>query len=86
MLAHVELEVGVQPAIRLPTHAVLREFELDYVFVLDERDRAQRVRVRTRPVPFRPDRTEILEGVEPGDRVVVSALDQLRVGLPVIAR
>lgn len=86
MLAHVELEVGVQSAIRLPAHAVLREFELDYVFVLDELDRARRVRVRTRPVPFRPDRVEVVEGVSPGDRVVVSALDQLRVGLPVIVR
>ena len=62
------------------------EFELDYVFVLDDQDRARRIRVRTRPVSFRPDLVEIREGVTPGDRVVVSALDQLRVGMPVIVR
>ena len=86
MLAHDERAVGVHSAIRLPAHAVLREFELVYVVVLDERDPARLVRVRTRPVPFRPDRVEVVEGVSPGDRVVVSALDQLRVGLPVIVR
>ncbi|MCP4906466.1 MAG: efflux RND transporter periplasmic adaptor subunit [bacterium] len=86
MLAHVLLEVGSTSAIRVPTHAVQHEFELDYVFVLDENDAAHRVRVTTRPVPFRPDRIEIREGLAEGDRVAVTAIEQLRNGMRVIAR
>lgn len=86
MLAHVELEVGRTPAIRLPATALLREFELDYLFLLDDADRARRVRVEAAPVPFRPDLVEIRAGVAPGDRVVISAIDQLRDGLGVIVR
>ena len=86
MLANVRLEVGGRPAIQLSSRAVLNEFELDYVFVLDEDDVARRVRVGTRPVPFRPDRVEIVRGLTEGDRVAVSAVAQLRTGLRVIAR
>jgi len=86
MLAHVLFEVGTVSAIRLPRRTVLHEFELDYVFVLDENDAARRVRVLTRPVAFRPDQIEVREGLADGDRVVVTALEQLRVGMHVIVR
>jgi membrane fusion protein (multidrug efflux system) len=86
MLAHVRLEVGNVAAIRVPSRAVLSEFELDYVFVLDEEGTAERRRIVTRPVPFRPDQVEILEGVVEGDWVATSAIRQLRSGLRVIAR
>lgn len=86
MLAQVLFEIGGSPAMRLPTRTVLHEFELDYVFVLDEHDAARRVRVTTRPVPFRPDQLEVLEGLAAGDRVVVSAVEQLRDGMRVLVR
>jgi membrane fusion protein, multidrug efflux system len=86
MLAQVQIEVGRASAIRLPSRSILHEFELDYVFVLDEDDVARRVRVDTRPVPFRPDQVEILSGLADDDRVVVTAIDQLRSGLRVIPR
>ncbi len=86
MLAHVLFEVGTASAIRLPTRAIQREFELDYVFVLDDNDAARRVRVSTRPVAFRPDRIEVREGLSDGDRVIVTAIEQLRIGMRVIVR
>lgn len=86
MLAHVRFEIGQAAAIRLPARAILREFELDYVYVLDAEDRATRARVATRPVPFRPDRVEITSGLDEGQRVIVTAVDQLRDGMRVLVR
>ena len=86
MLAHVQLEVGKTEAIRVPSRALIREFELDYVFVIEEGDVAKRVRVATRPVPFRPDRVEITSGLDAGARIAVNGVDQLRTGLRVIVR
>ena len=86
MLAHVRFEVGETAAIRLPTRSVLREFELDYVFVVDEGEVLRRVRVATRPVPFRPHHIEITKGLNENQRVAVSAISQLRDGMRVIPR
>ena len=86
MVAQVQFEVGRAAAIRLPARAVLDEFELQYVYVLDSQGRATRVRVSTRPVPFRPDRVEITDGIEDGAQVVVTAVDQLRTGMRVLVR
>lgn len=83
MLAHALLDIGTAPMMRLPAVAVQREFELDYVFVIDEADRAQRVRVATRPVAFRPDQIEVVEGLTDGARVAVSGVSQLRSGVVV---
>ena len=88
MLAFVELEVGRAVSMRVPARAVIREFELDYVFTLEVRPGSRealvrRRRVRTRPVPFRPDWVEIVKGLDDGARVAVSSLVQLREGLAV---
>ena len=85
MLAHARLEMGRAPAIRLPERALIREFELDYVFAIDTEGRARRLRVSTRPVPFRPDQVEVQAGLEEGQRVAVSGVSQLSEGLPVEA-
>jgi membrane fusion protein (multidrug efflux system) len=84
MLAHVGLAFGGESSIRVPSRAIVREFELDYVFVLDAGDAVRRVRVATRPVPFRPDQVEVRSGLEEGSRVVVSAVSQLRDGMRVL--
>lgn len=86
MLAHVRLEIGRAPALRVPARSVIREFELDYVFLVDEADVVRRARVNTRPVPFRPDLVEITRGIDEGDRVAINGVEQLRAGLRVIAR
>ncbi len=86
MLAHVRLEIGRAPALRVPARSVIREFELDYVFLVDEADVVRRARVDTRPVPFRPDLVEITRGIDEGARVAINGVEQLRAGLRVIAR
>ena len=63
--------------------AVQREFELDYLFVLEgdaSAAVAHRRRVKARPVPFRPGLIEVIEGLADGDRVAVSGVRQLREG------
>lgn len=86
MVARVELALGSAPSIRVPARALLHEFELDYVFVVDASDTARRVRIAAKPVPFRPDQVEVTEGLADGDRVVVSGLAPLRAGMRVRVR
>jgi membrane fusion protein (multidrug efflux system) len=86
MLAQIRFEIGTSLSIRVPARSVIHEFELDYVFVLDDENRVERVRVATRPVPFRTDQIEIREGVEEGDRVVTTAVTQLSGGMRVSVR
>jgi multidrug efflux pump subunit AcrA (membrane-fusion protein) len=86
MLATLELEFGKTVAIRLPARTIHHEFELDYLFVLDDEARVRRVRVNTRPVPFRPDQIEIRNGLTQGDRIVVSSVSKMRDGMRVLLR
>jgi membrane fusion protein (multidrug efflux system) len=88
MLAHVELEIGAAESMRVPSRAVVHEFELDYVFVLEASEipgesLVRRVRIDTRPVPFRPDWVEVVGGLEDGLDVAVSSITELRDGLRV---
>lgn len=90
MVGRIRLEIGdASPAIHVPRRAIQREFEIDYLFVL-ERDAAgvtaSRRRVVTRAVPFRPDLLEVMEGVEAGDLVAVSRVRELRTGQRVRVR
>ena len=76
--------------LRIPRRAIERQFELDYVYVLDrETDSgsiavASRRRVSVRPVPFRPDLMDVSEGLEPGDSIASSGLRDLRDGTRVV--
>ncbi len=87
MLGRVRLQLGEGvAAIRIPRSAAQSEFELSYVFVVEEVDgRSVVVRrpVSLRRVPFRPDLVEVLSGLQDGDRVAVSRIRELRDGLPV---
>lgn len=77
---------GDTPAIWIPRRAVQREFELDYVFVLEGEggtSLVSRRRVTTRPVPFRPGLLEVIEGLREGERLAVSGIRDLRDGMRV---
>jgi len=84
MLGQVRFSVGdSSPAIWIPRRALQREFELDYLFVLEgdsSTPLVERRRVKTRPVPFRPGLIEVIEGLGDGERVVVSGVRELREG------
>ena len=84
MLGKVRFSVGnSSPAIWIPRRALQREFELDYLFVLEgdsSTPLVERRRVKTRPVPFRPGLIEVIEGLGDGGRVVVSGVRELREG------
>ncbi|UCE87270.1 MAG: efflux RND transporter periplasmic adaptor subunit [Deltaproteobacteria bacterium] len=93
MLGRVRFELGdARPTLRVPRRAVLREFELDYVYTLepvDGEDGVALVRrrlVQTRPVPFRPDLVEVRSGLESGRQIAISGLRELREGLRVRVR
>ncbi len=84
MVGRVSLAAGEpRNVMLLPRRAAQREFELDYVFVLEPQDGAATVarrRVQTRPVPFRPDLLEVVSGLEEGDWVAISNLRELATG------
>ena len=84
MLGRVRFSVGgSSPSIWIPRRALQREFELDYVFVLEGESSApivSRRRVKTRPVPFRPGLIDVIEGLGDGERVAVSGVRELRAG------
>lgn len=87
MLGRVRLTLadGVE-AIRIPRRAAQSEFELAYVFVVEEVDGetvALRRPVSLRRVPFRPDLVEVVSGLRVGDRVAVSRIRELRDGIAV---
>jgi membrane fusion protein (multidrug efflux system) len=87
MVADAVFEIGaVASAIQIPRRASVREYELDYVYVLQSHNgvwQAQRRRVALRPVPFRPDLVEVVEGLDDGEQIAVSGLTELRDGLSV---
>jgi len=93
MLGTVRFQIGSpKPAIHIPRRAVRREFELDYVHVLEpvagqpERATAQRRRVATRNVPFRPDLRQVTKGLAEGEQIAISATGELRDGQVVLVR
>ena len=90
MLGRVRFELGEdRAAIRIPRAAAQSEFELSYVYVIQDVDGVEvtmRRRISTRRVPFRPDLLEVLSGLQEGDRVAVSRIRELRDGLPVRVR
>lgn len=93
MLATAHFELGdTQPVIRIPRSAVLREFEIDYVFVLGPAPNdpatsiVARRSIRARPVPFRPDLIEVESGLAAGERIALTGLKNLLDGAMAKAR
>ena len=87
--AHLRLAAS-GPSLRIPREAVRREFEIEYVFVVEPDEngwaRARRRRVVTRTVPFAPETVEVVTGLDEGDRVAVSGVRGLRDGVRVQVR
>ena len=93
MLGRVRFELGdSSPTLRIPRRAVYREFEVDYLYVLDRKDaiagqaRAVRRRVVVGSVAFRPDLLDVERGLEAGEWIAVSGIRELRDGLLVRVR
>jgi membrane fusion protein (multidrug efflux system) len=93
MLATVRFELGdARQTLRIPRRSVQREFDLEYLYVLEpskgdgSQATVRRRRVATRPVAFHPELLEVTEGVTAGQRVAVSGLRELRDGLLVRVR
>jgi membrane fusion protein (multidrug efflux system) len=92
MIATVILELG-EVALRMliPRDAGVDEFGLHSVFVIEVSGGeagfvARRRRVGVRPVPFRPGEFEVVSGLEPGERIALTGVRQLRDGEPVRLR
>ena len=94
MLGTVRFEIGDgRPAFWVPRRSVFSEFDLEYLYVLeaasadDPRDvRAERRRVTTRAVAFRPEWREVTSGLEGGERIATSDVRGLRDGMRVALR
>jgi multidrug efflux pump subunit AcrA (membrane-fusion protein) len=96
MLGTVRFELGdATRVLRIPSRCVVREFDLEYVFVLEpatseegvaEVAVAHRRRVTTRPVAFHPELLEVTRGLAAGERIVSGGLRELRDGLRVRVR
>jgi len=79
--ARVHLRTAVRPRMLVPFSALQRDREGEFVFRLDADDKAQPIRVRSGARIA--DRIELLEGVEPGDRIVSRGFLGLRPGAQV---
>jgi len=86
MVATVTLELAnAGERMLIPRDAAIDEFGLHSVFVVEAaevggNEVAKRRRVEVRPMPFRPAELEVVSGLEPGQRVVVSGARQLSDG------
>jgi RND family efflux transporter MFP subunit len=79
--ARVVLEY-LDPVIRVPAHAVWGDVDNQWIYRLED-GRAYRTEVVTRSLPN--GERAILEGIEPGDRIIVTPDRRIRDGMPVHA-
>ena len=84
MVATIALDLGT-PELRtlIPRESAVEEFGLRYVWVAQQEEDGlvvRRRRVGVRPLPFQPERLEVLTGLEAGESIVVSGARQLREG------
>lgn len=79
--ARATFTTGQRPAVMVPTSAVMRRGQLSTVFAVDAGGRAAMRAIRTGAESG--DATEVLAGVRPGDRVVISPPPSLTDGAAV---
>jgi multidrug efflux pump subunit AcrA (membrane-fusion protein) len=84
MVARATLELGSPSPVRaIPRDALVDQFGLHFVYVVVAEGAGHesvRKRVQVRDVPFRPAIVEVVAGVEDGDRIAVSGIQELRDG------
>lgn len=81
MMMNVAIENQPRLALSVPELAVIGEGESRFVYVVDERSRAQRVPVRTGA--RLAGRVEIVEGLRPGQRVITEGVVKVADDMPV---
>jgi membrane fusion protein (multidrug efflux system) len=91
MIAKVELDLGQgREALLVPREAVLDEFGLAFVYVVEpggpDGAVARRRRIEAKPVPFQPGDMEVTAGLSDGERIAVTQLRQLADGARVEPR
>lgn len=76
-----------EPGLRVPVVAVSRIGGRFFAFVAEERDGARAGRQRgVRLGPIVGDEYLLLEGLEPGDRLIVAGIQKIRDGAPIAVR
>jgi multidrug efflux pump subunit AcrA (membrane-fusion protein) len=80
----VEIPVGTRNAILVPKQAVRETGQLNGLFVLDSASKARFRLVKT--VPYDAENSEILSGVEPGEKVVARLSNEISDGTTVEMR
>ena len=82
MFVRIHLPMGQpHPALLLIDRAIGSDQGLKFVYVLDDRNKAQSRRITTGAL--QPDGLRVVEGLRPDDWVVVGALQQVRAGMEV---
>jgi RND family efflux transporter MFP subunit len=84
LFARAWFERGERVALMAPEESVVRRGQLQGVWVVDDQEEVHFRLVRTGR-PFE-DRIEILSGLDPGERIVVTGLERLRDGARVTPR
>lgn len=84
MVGSVALDLGEgEPRLLIPREAAVDEFGLRFVWRVEPNGNglvAHRRRVRVRAIPFHPSEFEVVDGLEDGDEIAVTAVRQLREG------
>jgi len=87
MVARVDLSLGeTRRSMTVPLDAVIKEFGLQYVFVVEETPQgwaAIKRRIDAHAIPFRPTELEVAAGLAEGEQIAISAVRQLRSGMAV---
>jgi len=84
MVTEVTLDLG-EPVVRtlVPREATTDAFGMRLAYVVEEGPEgpvARQRRIVVKPVPFHPEQFEVVEGLEPGERIAVTEVRQLRDG------
>ena len=88
MVGTVALDLGEgPPRLLIPRESAVDEFGLRFVWMVEPNGdglAAYRRRVLVRGIPFHPSEFEVVEGLEAGDEIAVTAVRQLREGERVV--